>query len=113
MVSGNFGPWERAGRHAVLGAVDAEVAPDRETQGYLHRGLYGRSADLPVSLRRVGVPDREQGPLHANRQVKGRADSQMLGVHVAPPARGGQDRVWPRLYLAPLALGGQDRKSTR
>src|SRR5215208_6127506 len=97
MVAGTFGPWERAGWYAVVGSIDAEVTPDREAQGDLHSGLNGRSADLAVALRRVGVPDREQRPLHADRQVEGGAGPKVLGVHIAAPARGGYDRVRSRL----------------
>src|SRR5215216_1130691 len=97
VVAGPLGSWDSPGRNAVLGSVDAGVAPHREAQRDVHRGLYGRSADLAVALRRVGVTHREQRPLHADRQVERRPRTQMLGVHVAAPTRGGHDGVGPRL----------------
>src|SRR5215217_1328005 len=76
-------------RNVVLGSIDAGVAPHREAQRDVHCSLYGRSADLAVALRRVGVTHREERPLHANRQVERRPCAEVLGVHVAAPARGG------------------------
>ena len=51
----------------------------------VHRRLDRGAAHLAVAHRRVGVADREQGALDADRQIERRAGAQVLDVEVAAP----------------------------
>ena len=75
-------------RHFLPGVFE-----DVDSHCYIHRAFDGRTADLAIPLCRVGITDRQQTAVNFDRQVKRRANRQVLDVQISTDTARRNDRM--------------------